>query len=447
MKLFGTIKDQKGVRTYLFGIKVYEERKSPNARKTYVCGIKVKKKKYTEQKDESRKCLSMLQKLEKQHRLAAAEQKILALGLYYQNLSENERFVLCFDYLAYPHAEAIDAWSFFQYLQENGIPSKYVLRRDNPLFQKLQQENKLTDILPVSDELQLLTEYPHIIAQTRIVISSFAFELSNTFKHIPFIHYVFIEHGVTFMKERAIRYYSSNKFDGKLVPSTLTKEIYERVDPPTPSCKYYYCGFPRWDKLQPYNGDKKERKIFIFFTQRQTFRWDNTHRPEYYRRIQSFVNRVRKLYEDRNDIQLYIALHHGLNEGTNHKSENQISGVTVVPMSEISSMVREADMCITDFSSICFDFLYRNIPVIYYCFDLDINYSNNTERSDLAADKIDQHLYNGCRDEDSAVAKVQHYVNRDFELEPEYIKRNDEIFWQRGNNCEQLWRLINKGLS
>ena len=439
MKLFGTIKDRGGARTYFFGIKVFEKKKLGHARKNYILGIRVKKKRYAKEEKSH-----IQQRIESGLKLAAAEQKILTMGLYYQNMPESERYVLCFDYLAHPYAEAIDAWTFFQYLQANGIPSKYVLRRENPLFLRLQQENKLQGILPVSNELQLLTEYPHIIAQSRMVISSFAFELSAIFKHIPFIKYVFIEHGVTLMKERAIRYYSSSKFDGKLVPTSLTKNLYARLDPPTSSCSHYYCGFPRWDNLQPISRERKMRKIFIFFTQRQTFRWDATHRPEYYRRIQSFVDRLRELYKDRSDIQLHIAMHHGLNEATNHSSEDVIKGVNLVPMSEISTMVREADMCVTDFSSISFDFLYRDVPVIFYCFDLDIPYSNNTERSDLAAEKIDRLLYNGCRDEDSAVAKVQHYVNRNFELEPEHIRKNEEIFWHRGNNCDQLWKAINE---
>lgn len=444
MKLFGTIKNAKGVRTYFFGIKVYEERKLEHARKTYILGIKVRKKDHTKKKAAIPATLEMQQKIDSRIRYATAEQKILTLGLYYKDLPQEQLYVLCFDYLAHPYAEAIDAWTFFQYLQEKGIPSKYVLRRENPLFTKLQQAGNLKDILPVNNELDLLITYPHILAQSRMVISSFGFECSSIFKQTPFIKYVFIEHGVTLMKERAIRYYSDDKFDGKVVPTSLTKALYERITSRAPSCKHYYCGMPRWDKLQPYCENKTTRKIFIFFTQRQTFRWDATHRPEYYRRIQSFVNRLRDLLSDRSDIQLYIGMHHGLNEGTRHAAENEITGVNLVPMSEISTMAREADMCITDFSSICFDFLYRDVPVIFYCFDLDINYSNNTERSDLAADKIDKLLYNGCRDEDAAIAKVRHYVDRNFKLEGNHLERNKAIFWPRSNNCEQLWQLLNE---
>ena len=50
MKLFGKEKDHKGVRRYFFGIKVYERRMLPHARKIYVFGVRIKKKRYVKKK-------------------------------------------------------------------------------------------------------------------------------------------------------------------------------------------------------------------------------------------------------------------------------------------------------------------------------------------------------------------------------------------------------------
>lgn len=449
MKLFGTIKDNKGVRFYLFGLKLYEERKLPHARKTYVFGIRTKKKSRDNKPGTAPANLSMQQKIEWRARLAFAEQKILTLGLYYKDMPKEERYIICFDYLEYPYAESIDAWTFFQYLQSLGIPSKYVVRRENGLFKKLQDSKELKDIIPVSNEMQLLTDYPNIIAQSRMVVCSFNFELSSSFKQFPFLRFIFIEHGVTLLKEWTSRWYMGEKFDGKLVPTVPTKRHYEDIGFNFESCTPYYCGMPRWDNLPPAARVKKQRKIFLFFTGRLSFRrgvekrYEN--RQEYMNRMLSFINRLKDLIADKNQISLYISLHHSIYEHDNHfNGQEQLKDVSFVPMTEISSMVKEADMCITDFSSISFDFLYRDVPVIFYCFDTDIDYPNVNDRIKWAADKIDLELYNGCRCEEAAVSLAKHYIDRDFQLEDEFVKKNEEIFWERGNNCRRLWQMLNE---
>lgn len=449
MKLFGIIKNARGVSAYFFGIKVYEERKLEHARKTYILGIKVRKKEYAKKANQAAANLNMQQRIDWRIRFAAAEQKILTLGLYYKDLPKEQRYVLCFDYLEHPYAEAIDAWTFFKYLQKKGIPSKYVIRRENALFKKLQESNQLKDILPVSSELHLLVDYPEIIAQSHLAVCSFNFELSRTFKQLPFLRFIFIEHGVTFITDWTTRWYNGDKFDGKVVPTAPTKRHYERLGFNFDTCKPYYCGMPRWDNLSPAVPDKQERKIFIFFTGRLAFRRGREkrleNRAEYVRRILSFVNRLKELFRDRPHISLNISFHHSLYEHDNNFDGNErFKDINVVPMTEISTMVREADMCITDFSSIGFDFLYRDVPVIYYCFDTDVKYPLNDDLIGQYADKIERELYNCCRDEDTAVAKVKHYADCNFSLEQEFVKKNDEIFWQRGNNCERLWKMLNE---
>ena len=440
MKLFGKEKDECGVRFYFLGVKVYEERKLPHARKTYVFGIRVKKKTYVKKAEISPATLAMQQKIEWRTRLYAAEQRILSLGVFYKDMPKEQRYYLCFDALMSPYPEAIDAWTFFQYLQEKGLPSKYVLLKKNPLFAQLQQENRLKDVLAVDGEMQFLTEYPDIIAQSRAVLCSFGFDLCNIFKLLPISKYVFIEHGVTLINEWSANYYKADMFDARLIPTTKTRELYNRlgVDP----SRLLDCGFPRWDKLQPAVKGKKERKIFVFFTMRASFAKDRRLRPSYLERIQSFINRLQADLEGRVDISLYFAAHHTLMLQDSRFSPKVIKNVNIIQPSDISSMIREADMCITDFSSISFDFLYRDVPTIYYCFDTDLVYSHMRDQTKLAADQIDRLLYNCCRDEEAALARVRYYIESDFELEPELKKVNANLFWAREGNCERLLRQI-----
>ena len=439
MIFFGTEKDKSGRRTYFFGIKVYETKIRHNVKRSYLLGMRIRKKQL--KTDAS----IAIDKIVHHTRICAAEQRILTLGLYYKDMPKEERYVLCFDYLFLPYAEAIDAWTFFQYLQSQGIPSKYVIRKENALYKKLKEENNLKDILPVGSEFQLLTNYPDIIAKSRFIICSYGFELSPFFKFLPFCKYIFIEHGVNFLKDWAVQHYTNSRFAGMIVPSRLTKEEYEKVGVDLDSLSVYYTGLPRWDRLQSQKKHDRTRNIFIFFTWRVSFGANKTLVKQYAERIQSFVYRLKKIFAGRDDIKLHISLHHALIERDIKLEESKLfEGVHFVPMSEISNMIQKTDLCITDYSSISFDFLYLNVPVIYYCFDADVEYPHQNDYIVPSIEKIKRELYNCCLSEDEAVSKVQYYAERDFSLETEYMAKNDNIFWFKGGNCERLWQLINE---
>ena len=205
--------------------------------------------------------------------------------------------------------------------------------------------------------MELLTAYPDIIARSRLVISSFNFELSGIFKQLPFLKFIFIEHGVTLLKEWTSRWYVGDKFDGMLIPTAATRKYYEQIGFNFESCEPYYCGLPRWDNLPPATKEKEKRKIFIFFTGRLSFRQDVANRfeirDEYMRRLFSFISRLKLLINGNDRISLHISLHHSIYEHDNKfNGEELLNGINFVPITEISNMCKEADMCITDFSSI-----------------------------------------------------------------------------------------------
>lgn len=434
-------KDNKGVRIYLLGVKIFEKVRKKDTKRTYLFGIRFQKKKMNSG--------SINERLEKQLRLFASEQKILSLGQYYKNLSKEERYVLCMDCLTDPYAEAIDAWTFFLFLRSKGIPSKYVLLRKNALFKKLKDKNQLDDILPVDNELQLLTDYPEIIAKSRFVLGSFVFALSPIFKQLPFLSAVFIEHGVPLFREWTRDYNGLNgccmKYNGMLVPTVLTKVFYDRTGYDYQSLATFCCGFPRWDRLERHTKNKKSRSIFVFFTYRTYLNKDKKAKAEYLRRIRSFVEDARRLVESHENVKLFLSVHHNLlMSDPNLNCEEMFKGVNMVPTTEISNMIKEADMCITDFSSLAFDFMYRDVPVVYYCFDADVVPPDGLDSPREYANKIDQYLYNCCRTKASAIAKVRDYIERDFEIELELIEKNKAIFWSRQDNCERLWQMLNE---
>lgn len=435
MKIFRREKGENFYQFYLMGIKVLEKISSKNSRRTYFLGIRIKKD-----------LLVGLNQDTDSLQLLAAEQKILTLGLSCKHLPKNERFILCFDCLADAHAEAIDAWTMFQYLQKKNIPSRYVILKQNTLYKQLEQNDALKDIIPVTSEMDFLLTYPDIIAQSRVILSSFGFGTSRIFKQLPSSKYVFIEHGVMLLKVWVAKMYGDNGHlagNKILVPTKLTKQLYERLG--LWKDKMYFCGLPRWDNLTIGSTNNEVKTIFVFFTYRVTFNSDSRQKLTYMNRINRFLEALNEHVAKLNGkVEVFFALHHALMKHDKIYNFDFIKNVTIVSPLEISKFIKTADLFVTDFSSASFDLLYRNIPTIFYCFDTDIKYNNYRDNTRESAEMIEDLLYNCYYDLNKVIEKIDYYIRNDFKLEDKYIRRNDEIFWNRGNNCERLLQYINE---
>lgn len=126
------------------------------------------------------------------------------------------------------------------------------------------------------------------------------------------------------------------------------------------------------------------------------------------------------------------------------RAMDALFGVNPVSPTEISAMIRKADLFITDYSSVCFDFMYMDVPTIFYRFDADVTHPDERDNQDADdAAQEDSRLYNVFYDEQAAMDKIDFYVRNGCQLESELRARNEQIFWTRENNCKALIELLN----
>ncbi len=366
------------------------------------------------------------------------ENKILLLNSYYNSINA-EKLILCVDALHDKYAECIDAYTFFNFLQEKGIPSKYILLEDNPLYNQLKQENKLKDIVGIKKHWEFIEKNAHLIAQAKCVLTSYGLSSGpdNLFlKNLPFLKYIFIEHGVTLLKKWVVQIYNTNTFDKILVPTQSTYDFYTSKNLYAEE-KMIKCGFPRWDKLKKQTSEIKN--IFMFFTWRYSKNKEEIQ--SYFEKIKELISALSNITAKNSNLKIYFAMHHALlSEGFDMP---KCSGVEFIPSTNISKMIGKTDLLITDYSSICFDFMYLDIPVIFYKFDGDIEYSDKRDNdSFLSAKKEDEKLYNCFYAIDEVIQKINYYIENNFELENENKEKNNKIFWQNKKNCDTLLSFI-----
>ena len=365
------------------------------------------------------------------------ENKILLLNSYY-NSTNTEKLILCVDALHDKYAECIDAYTSFNFLQEKGIPSKYILLENNPLYDELKQKNKLKDIIIVKNQKEFIEKNIQIIAQSKCILTSYGLsQMDNIFlKNLPFLKYIFIEHGVTLLKKWVVRLYNTNSFDKILVPTQATYDFYKSKNLYADS-DIIKCGLPRWDKLKREPSETKN--IFLFFTRRYSNSKDEFN--VYFERIKELISEISNITKKNNNLKTYFAIHHTLLDLAFNIP--QYKNVEIILTTNISKMIGKTDLLITDYSSICFDFMYLDTPVIFYRFDEDVNYSDKRDiESFLSAKEEDKNLYNCFYELDEVINKINYYIKNNFELERENKEKNNKIFWQNKNNCETLLTFI-----
>lgn len=366
-----------------------------------------------------------------------------------QIFSKKNTFIL-FDNLYESHAEAIDTYALFLWLKSNNYKAYYVLYKKNSLYEKLKKEKKLKNIICLNKSSKKSNEFLFktfiALISTKIVITSFG-ELKPIISKFLFcnkqIKYVFIPHGIIFFKSFIFTQgmYIPKKYNYFIVSSEKEKEMLMSFG--WRQKKLIVAGLPRWDELK--KEKKAEKMIFVFFTWRISFgKWNTNFKlplteTTYYKKFVSLLKnkKLNKLLVD-NNIKLVYGFHHSLLDQCREKFQLN-ENFEMADTNNISQYIKKTNLLITDYSSIAFDFLYLDIPSIFYRLDHLDKDLNQVDIEDMHySTSKDSQIFNTFYDETTAVNKIEYYVNNNFELEPENIKIANNFFNIKNDICKIL---------
>ena len=365
-----------------------------------------------------------------------------------QAKTTQDTYVL-FDSLSDASIECIDAYSLFCYMKANNYKAYYIMLKDNRLYNNLKINNKLENIIALEkpikqDEKAFKQALNHILIKTKAVITSFGESAgyNRFFKSNPYWQYVFIQHGQICLKQSVMnnKYIYPEKFDKFLISSENERNIF--LNSGFKDDKFIKVGLPRWDLLTTSNK-AKEKSILFMFTWRKLDQ-QKFEKSMYKKNLLSLLHNQQLLdYLKHNNIKLYFAPHHALKNNSDIDFDAINSNIEEIPSTKISEAIKNCSMLVTDFSSVVFDFMFQDKPVICYGLDLGDKILSRNEQKDLRLLQDKQETFpNIIFSEQDVINKIKYYVENNFNVEAENLNKYSKYFYTKENIRQKIAKAL-----
>lgn len=203
-----------------------------------------------------------------------------------------------------------------------------------------------------------------------------------------------------------------------------------------------YLGFARYDRLV---NTASKRQILYMPTWRASIKnTDDVEGTLYYKKIKSLLcSAVLNNYLLSTNTEFVYFVHPSIRHWKKYFVPFANHNIKVLNNEDydLQKLICSANLLVTDFSSIYFDFAYQGKPVVYYHFDYD------DYRSGHYAEGYFSYQRDGFgpveTDEDKLIATIINNANNGWQVSEEYKKRAERFFPMRdANNCQRHYEAL-----
>ena len=371
-----------------------------------------------------------------------------------RQLQPNKDKIIVISFLSkesHSDCECIDSWTFFRYLQDHNVPSCYVTSAGNTFYAREIKGKGLTkDVVALSGgglaDYEILDRCHDALVRARaILMEDLALPTGVIFHFREWsdLAVVFLQHGLTFTFSAAHLQHLP-RFNYINVASEREADCIRKMIQPVewsetvPS--FIYAGLPRFDHLRcasrPIQAGGMKTVLFMP-TWRPSFKTETALlQSMYYNRVRAFLESPQVMRLRERNVRIVYAPHHAI-AGLMHGGSEIF--VEMCGGGDVSRWIREADCLVTDFSSVTFDFLFQDKPVIFWAIDdTDRGLPQEVQEKVLRGRQAVSEIAPSENSAEDVFRRIFDCARRGFAIDDETKSKAAKFFLYRTNICEHL---------
>jgi CDP-glycerol glycerophosphotransferase (TagB/SpsB family) len=358
------------------------------------------------------------------------------------------KYLIFFDYYNNPFCNDINAYLLFEYyIKNNETNAYYVINVQSELYQMLLKKKQTNNLIPIHNHDNLYeTIYPYLL-DSKIIVNSFIYmDLQKVVSRVNYLKYLFITHAIGYFKTKVISVQFDNLRKDKrniIISSPFEYEKYKN------KLKYsdiymHKAGLPRYDRLNSVQRNISENKCILISLTYRKYNNDVYKKSLYKKNLETFLNDTSLIsfLKSRNIDIIYIQHHYDFLRKRPFNQSN-FQYIKYRNQSFLSHYIEQCSLLITDFSTVCFDFMFLNKPVLFYLIDFK-DKINFEEKIYMNYNQNNIYFGNVFSDLKPLIKKIQNYTINDFNIENELKKKYESMFYYKTNITERIVQIINK---
>ena len=357
------------------------------------------------------------------------------------------KYILLFDYIYSPVCEDLNAFTIFQYYKSENIENAfYVLNEDTELYKSLLKQNRTMNIISYKNN-QNNSHLFEFLLNSKIIIQSYAlFEFQTIASKVKYLKFLYICHAVNYFKTSIIKIQLSRLDKRKqniILTSPYEYNLYKKLNL-YDDMSMHKAGLARYDRLNYIKKNTSEKDcILVSFTYR------SFKEPIYNKSL--FKKNIINLFRDKslnsflkakNTDFIFIQHHNDVKRGRKINI-NDFPQIKFKEQKYLSYYIEQCSLLITDFSSISFDFMFQNKPVLFYFLDVKDNIKFK-EKSFMKIDKENNIYFNNVfTKQGDLVNKIINYINKNYTLDYGLQEKYKTLFYYNQNITQKIVKIIN----
>ena len=369
------------------------------------------------------------------------------INLNKYSIYREPKYILLFDYIYSPICEDLNAFSIFEYFQKrNNDQAYYVVNEGTELYKSLLEQNKTKNIIPYRNDKNNSHLFPFLL-NSKIIVQSYALFFFQTIaSKVKYLKFLYICHAVNYFKTSIIKIQLSRLDKGKqniILSSPYEYYLYKKLKLYDEN-SMHKGGLARYDRLNYIQKNVSEKDcILVSFTYR-SFKKSCYKKSLFKKNTYKLLKdeTLNSLLENKNIDLVFIQHHNDVKRG--RIINQKISPKTkFMEQKHLAHYIEQCSLFITDFSSISFDFMFQNKPVLFYHLDKKDKLKFK-EKNFMKIDNQNNIYFNNVFSKhDDLINKIKYYIKRNFSLEEGLSEKYKTLFYNKDNIIQKIVKIIN----